>query len=89
MVLGMNIELYPLISEKAVSLIEKENKLVFLVKPMEASKQDIKKKVEELFDVKVEKINTVISIKRGMKKAYVKLRPEYRASDIATKLKII
>jgi len=82
----MTIE-YPLITEKSVGLIEKENKLVFVV-DKSATKHDIKKAVEELYGVKVATVNTLISMK-GRKKAYVKLKPEYKASDIATKLKVL
>ena len=78
---------YPLITEKSVGLIEKENKLVFVV-DKDATKHDIKKAVEELYGVKVATVNTMISMK-GRKKAYVKLKPEFKASDIATKLKIL
>jgi large subunit ribosomal protein L23 len=70
-----------------VGLIERENKLVFVVDKT-ATKHDIKKAVEELYGVKVESVNTMISMK-GRKKAYVKLKPEYKAADIATKLKIL
>ena len=82
----MTIE-YPLITEKSVGLIEKENKLVFIV-DKSATKHDIKKAVEALYGVKVATVNTMISLK-GRKKAYVKLRPEFKASDIATKLKVL
>lgn len=78
---------YPLITEKSVGLIEKENKLVFVV-DKSATKADIKKAVEELYNVKVDSVNTMISLK-GRKKAYVKLKPGFKASDIATKLKIM
>ncbi|WP_297535037.1 50S ribosomal protein L23 [Thermococcus sp.] len=74
----------PLVTEKAVSLIEKENKLTFIV-DRRATKQDIKRAVEEMFNVKVEKVNTLITM-RGEKKAYVKLKPEYDASEIAARL---
>ena len=74
----------PLVTEKAVALIEKENKLTFIV-DRRATKQDIKRAVEEMFQVKVEKVNTLITMK-GEKKAYVKLRPEYDASEIAARL---
>jgi large subunit ribosomal protein L23 len=76
-----------LITEKSVGLIEKENKLVFVV-DKSATKHDIKKAVEELYGVKVAAVNTMISMK-GRKKAYVKLKPEFKASDIATKLKVL
>jgi len=82
----MKIE-YPLLSEKAVGAIEKENKIVFIVRK-DSTKQEIKEEVERLYKVKVADVNTMISIK-GKKKAYVKLTPEFKATDIATKLKII
>jgi large subunit ribosomal protein L23 len=78
---------YPYVTEKTVSLIEKENKIVFVVS-RNADKKQIKEAVEKLFDVKVEKINTLIDMK-GRKKAFVKLKPEYRAIDVATKLGLI
>ena len=74
----------PLVTEKAVALIEKENKLAFIV-DRRATKQDIKRAVEEMFQVKVEKVNTLITVK-GEKKAYVKLKPEYSASEVAARL---
>ena len=78
---------YPLLTEKAVGAIEKENKLVFIVRK-NATKPEIKKAVERLYNVKVKSVNTMISMK-GLKKAYVKLRPEFNAINIATKLRII
>ena len=74
----------PLVTEKAVSLVEKENKLTFIV-DRRATKQDIKRAVEEMFNVKVEKVNILITMK-GEKKAYVKLKPEYNASEVAARL---
>lgn len=74
----------PVVTEKAVSLIEKENKLTFIV-DRRATKQDIKRAVEEIYKVKVEKVNTLITMK-GEKKAYVKLKPEYNASEIAARI---
>jgi len=82
-----DIILYPLMTEVASRLIETENKLVFIVN-IKATKGDIKRAVEELYDVKVEKVNVVITPK-GQKKAFVKLSPEYKASDIAIKLGIL
>ncbi|ASJ02224.1 50S ribosomal protein L23 [Thermococcus profundus] len=74
----------PVVTEKAVSLIEKENKLTFIV-DKRATKQDIKRAVEAMFEVKVEKVNTLITMK-GEKKAYVKLKPEYNASEVAARI---
>jgi len=79
-----DIILKPVVSEKALSLIEKNNTLTFIVN-IKANKPQIKEAVEKLFNVKVEKVNTLITPK-GEKKAYVKLKPEFKASDVAVKL---
>ena len=81
------IILYPVITEDAVSLIEAENKLTFIV-DIRARKHQIKRAVEQLYNVKVEKVNTLIT-PDGRKKAYVKLSPEYKASDVAIRLGIL
>ena len=44
--------LYPLMTESASIMVEKENKLVFVVS-LKASKSDVKKAVEKLYEVKV------------------------------------
>ncbi len=77
----------PVHSEKAITLIDRENTLVFIV-DRRASKHDIKRAVETVFGVKVLKIRTLIT-SRGEKKAYIRLAPEYRASEIATQLGIV
>lgn len=82
-----DIILRPVVSEKALSLIESNNTLTFIV-DLRANKLRIKEAVEKLFDVKVEKVNTLITPK-GEKKAFVKLKPEHKASDIAVKLGIL
>ena len=79
--------LYPLVTEKVMGLIERENKLVFIVN-IKASKKDVKRAVEELFEVEVESVRTLITSK-GLKKAYVKLKSEYSASDLAARLGIL
>jgi len=81
------ILLYPYVTEKAVSMIEKENKIVFVV-DRHASKKQIKEAFEKLFEVKVEKVNTLIT-PDGKKKAFIKLKPEYKAADVAVKLGIV
>jgi large subunit ribosomal protein L23 len=77
---------YPLMTESAVGLIETDNKLTFIV-DKKANKREIKQAVEELYEVQVARVNTLITM-RGLKKAYVKLQPEYLASDLAIKLGI-
>ncbi|MEM5802144.1 MAG: 50S ribosomal protein L23 [Candidatus Aenigmatarchaeota archaeon] len=78
---------YPLITEKTVGLVEKENKITFIV-DRKANKKQIKEAFEKVFEVKVDKINTVITFK-GEKKAIIKLKPEHKAADVAVKLGII
>ncbi|MBU1204928.1 MAG: 50S ribosomal protein L23 [Nanoarchaeota archaeon] len=74
---------YPLSTEKSVRLMESENKLIFIVS-RNAKKQDVKKAIEEMFKVKVIKVN--LAINGNEKKAYVKLSSETPAIDIATQL---
>ena len=82
-----DVILYPLMTEVTSRLIETENKLVFVVN-IKATKSEIKRAVEELYDVKVEKVNVTIT-PEGQKKAFVKLHPEYKATDVAIKLGIL
>ncbi len=75
---------YPLSTEKSVRLMESENKLVFVV-DKKATSNEVKKSIEELFKVKVVKVNTFINNK-GEKRAYVKFSQETPAIDIATQM---
>jgi len=74
--------LYPLMGEKATILREKENKLTFIVNK-DATRDDVKKAVESLYNVKVLKTNMMITTK-GKKKAHVRLDPKYSAEEIAS-----
>ena len=78
---------YPLMTESASIMVEKDNKLIFVVNKA-AGKADIKRAVESMYEVKVSKVNLLIT-PQGIKKAYVRLTPEYRASDVAIKLGIL
>jgi len=77
----------PLLSEKTTLMKEQEEKIAFFVHPR-ASKYDITKAIEELFNVTVQSVNVVKyrprvrkkmgrSVGRipGYKKAYVNLSP--------------
>jgi len=77
----------PIVTEKAVDKVEKENTLIFIV-DINATKHMIKRAVEEIFNVKVVKVNTLIT-PRGEKKAYVKLAKEYSAVDVASRIGIL
>jgi len=76
----------PITTEKAIRLIEAENTILFEVDTRK-TKDEIKKSVEKIFNVKVESVNTS---NRGSKKiAYVKLDKKNHAMDVATKLGMI
>lgn len=78
---------YLISTEKAVGLMEIQNTLIFVVKK-ETTKKQIKEDLEKAYGVKIDKINILNSIK-GEKKAFVKLNKQFRADDIAAKLKMI
>jgi large subunit ribosomal protein L23 len=86
MMTNKNIILYTLMTEKAVNLIESENKLTFIVN-LKANKYQVKRTIEELYEVKIDKVNLLVTSK-GLKKAYVTLKPEDKASDLAIRLGI-
>jgi large subunit ribosomal protein L23 len=79
-----DVILYPLMTEAASLMVEKENKLVFMVS-LKAAKSDVKKAVEELYEVRVEKVNLLVT-PQGEKKAFVTLHPDFKAADVAIKL---
>lgn len=80
------MNLKPIVTEKAVMMIEAQNVLTFGTE-RKNTKEQIRKEIEDLFKVKIEKIRTLI--KKNKKYAYVKLKKEFPAIDIATKLGII
>ena len=75
---------YPLSTEKAIRLMESENKLMFIVDRKDR-KPEIKAEVEKMFNIKVTSINTLID-RNGDKKAIVTLSNDDLAIDIATNL---
>lgn len=78
--------LKPVTSEKVVRMIDIENTLVFEVE-RKCKKDEVKKEVENIFDVKVNKVRSMF---RGNKKfVYVKLDKKNPAIDVATKLGMI
>jgi len=74
-------------TEVASRMLEAENKLVFMVN-LKASRADVRRAVEELYEVKVDSVNITVTSK-GEKKAFVKLHPDYKAVDVAIKLGIL
>lgn len=80
------MNLRPITSEKAVKMIDLDNTLIFETE-RRATKDEIKREVESMFNVKVVKVRT--SIKGNKKLAFVKLNKSNLAADIATKLGMI
>ena len=78
--------LKPVTSEKAVKMLDLDNTLIFETE-RRASRDEIKKEVESLFSVKVEKVRT--HTKANKKFAFVRLNKSNLAADIATKLGMI
>ncbi|RMG31210.1 MAG: 50S ribosomal protein L23 [Methanobacteriota archaeon] len=76
----------PVFSEAVYDLIMKDNKILFEVNK-NANKFQIKRAVQELYNVKVVKVNTMIT-PQGVKKAIVKLAKEYPADDLAAELNL-
>ena len=84
---GWDVLIYPHLTEKSMNMVELENKLVFIVNK-KAKKEDIREAIEKEFDVKVEWVKTQVT-RRGQKKAYIKIDPNFSAADIASKLGMI
>eukprot|EP01132_Coremiostelium_polycephalum_P005067 gene5067-6306_t len=74
----------PLTTEAATKRIEKNNTITFMV-DMFANKRQIEQAVNKMYEVKVKRVNTLIT-PRGEKKAFVKLAPEFEAADVANKI---
>ncbi len=84
----MKILLAPHVSEKATLAAERDRQFVFHVAP-DATKPEIKKAVELMFDVQVEAVRVVnvkgktkrfgatIGRRNNLKKAYVSLKPGF------------
>jgi len=78
-----DIIFHPYVTEKTMNQMERNNALEFIVK-REARKDQIKKSIESMFDVKVKFVNTRIT-KHG-KHAIVVFMPEFKAEDIGMRI---
>jgi len=74
---------HPYVTEKTMNMMEKNNALELVVK-RRANKQQIKRAVEKMFEVKVKDVNTRIT-KKG-KHAIVTFMPEFKAEDIGMRI---
>jgi len=77
----------PLTTESAMKKIEEINTLVFLC-DIKATKRQIKDAVQNLYEVKCARVNTLVR-PDGLKKAYVRLTPDNDALDVANKIGVI
>ncbi|MBS3817193.1 MAG: 50S ribosomal protein L23 [Candidatus Thermoplasmatota archaeon] len=74
---------HPYVTEKTMMEMEEENKLEFIC-DLKANKHQIADAAEELFDVKVEKVNTRID--GNGKRAVIKFTDEYSAEEIGMRI---
>ncbi len=77
----------PYVTEKVTSMIDSNDTLEFLVN-IRATKPEIKKALEDLYDVDVLAVRTMIT-SQGQKKAVVKLAGEGSANELATRLGLL
>lgn len=83
---AQKVVLRPYITERTFEQIERENKLCFIVADS-ASKDQIAKAVEALYEVLVTDVNTTRTLIG--KKAFVRLDEESSAAELATKLGLV
>lgn len=77
----------PYVTEKVTSMIDSNDTLEFLVN-IKATKPEIKKSLEDLYDINVLVVRTMIT-SRGQKKAIVKLAGKGSANELATRLGLL
>ncbi len=78
---------YPLSTEKTINQISRSNTIAY-VADFRATKPEIKKEFEKTFNVKVVSIR-VINTPNNKKKVFIKLAKNYKAEDIAKRLKLV
>jgi large subunit ribosomal protein L23 len=81
-----SIILRPYITEKTFNLIEKENKLTFIVADT-ASKKDVNEAIKTMYETNVKEVNIFRTIQG--KKAIVKFTKDDEARQLATKLGLV
>jgi large subunit ribosomal protein L23 len=78
-----DVLLHPMVTEKTMMLMDKNNSLEFLVQRT-ATKPDIKAAIEQLFSCQVASVNTRIT--KDGKRAIVKFAGETTAEDIGMRI---
>ncbi|HIJ07482.1 MAG: 50S ribosomal protein L23P [Methanomicrobiales archaeon 53_19] len=78
---------HPSVTEKAMAMLENENKLVFIVRK-EANKEMITRDIEKTFGKTVADVRTLMTNK-GTKKAIVSFEDDRAAEEILSRLGIV
>jgi large subunit ribosomal protein L23 len=81
-----SVILRPYITEKTFNLIEKENKLTFIVSD-NASKKDVNEAIKTMYEGNVKEVNIFRTIQG--KKAIVKFTKNDEARELATRLGLV
>ncbi len=77
---------HPYVTEKTMDRMDHQNTIDFVV-DIDANKPTIRWAIEEMFDVTVDDIRTMIT-PRGEKRAIVRFPPDVEAEDIAMRVGI-
>jgi large subunit ribosomal protein L23 len=78
---------HPFVTEKAMMMLDKHNKLQFLV-TREATKEQIKREIQKTFEQEVTHVKTIMTT-HGEKKAIVSFANEKAAEEILSRLGIM
>ncbi|MHC1593422.1 MAG: 50S ribosomal protein L23 [Methermicoccaceae archaeon] len=75
---------YPFVSEKATIVLEEQGKLHVMV-DVRATKDDIRRAVEQMYEFKVKSVNTMLT-PAGKKKAIITFEQSGAAHEIASRI---
>ncbi|MCU0632855.1 MAG: 50S ribosomal protein L23 [Methanolinea sp.] len=78
---------YPFVTEKAMMVLENQNKLQFVV-DNNATKNQIKREIERSFEQEVTRVSTMMTMD-GKKKAVISFANEKAAEEILSRLGIM
>lgn len=78
---------YPYVTEKAMMMLDKQNKLQFIV-DNNATKKEIKREIERAFEQEVTDVSTMMTMD-GKKKAVISFANEKAAEEILSRLGIM
>jgi large subunit ribosomal protein L23 len=78
---------YPYVTEKAMMMVDNQNKLQFIV-DNNATKKEIKREIERAFEQEVTDVSTMMTMD-GKKKAVISFANEKAAEEILSRLGIM